>query len=252
VTHFLGFTLAAPLASFGSIAIGERRSTWDRPAKSAVLGLIAGSLGLTRDQEEAHRALAGDYLYAVRVEDLDVRKPLQAMTDFHTVQTAPSVRGRVFATRREELAADKLGTILTRREYRTDCLFTVVVWQIREDARWSLEELAAALLAPSFIPYLGRKTCPLMLPMAPRIVNEAEPISAFVAYDMGEAEARIVFRKSRRLNGEPRLVALDAAGRTFSTRGRLEKRRDVIRHRGRWQFDLREEVVIPLRRDSDE
>ena len=113
--RFLAFTLAAPLASFGAIAVGERRPSWDRPAKSAVLGLVAGALGVTRDDADAHRALADDFLYAVRVEDFDQRAPGRPFTDYHTAQTAPSKRGRRFATRRDELSVQDRETILTRR-----------------------------------------------------------------------------------------------------------------------------------------
>jgi CRISPR-associated Cas5-like protein len=42
----LGFTFAAPLASFGAIAVGESRPSWDRPAKSAALGLAPAHWGL--------------------------------------------------------------------------------------------------------------------------------------------------------------------------------------------------------------
>ena len=35
--EFLTFVLAAPLAAMGEIAVGERRGTWDRPGRSAVL-----------------------------------------------------------------------------------------------------------------------------------------------------------------------------------------------------------------------
>src|SRR5689334_9905919 len=103
---FLTFTLAAPLASFGSIAVGERRASSDRPAKSAILGLVAGALGIEREDNEAHAALAHELFYAVRTENLKVRSPRRLMTDYHTAQTPPQVRNRRFATRREE-AADK-------------------------------------------------------------------------------------------------------------------------------------------------
>ena len=66
---FLTFTLAAPLASFGSIAVGERRASSDRPAKSAILGLAAGALGIEREDNEAHAALAHELFYAVRTEN---------------------------------------------------------------------------------------------------------------------------------------------------------------------------------------
>ena len=69
----MGFTFAAPLASFGAIAVGESRPSWDRPAKSAALGLVAGALGLDRSDADAHRALAEGYLFPARGEDLPVR-----------------------------------------------------------------------------------------------------------------------------------------------------------------------------------
>lgn len=116
--RYLAFTLAAPLASFGAIAVGERRSSWDRPAKSAVLGLIAGALGLTRDDADAHRALADDYLYAVRVEDFDLRTPRPPLTDYHTAQTAPSTGGRRFATRRIEDGGIRVGLALFAEQSR--------------------------------------------------------------------------------------------------------------------------------------
>ncbi len=59
--RYLTFALVAPLASFGGIAVGERRSGWDRPARSAVLGLIGACLGLEREDDAAKTALAEDY-----------------------------------------------------------------------------------------------------------------------------------------------------------------------------------------------
>lgn len=249
--RFLAFLLAAPLASFGSIAVGERRPSWDRPGKSAVLGLVAGALGLTRDEAEAHRALDRDFLYAVRVEHFELA-PCRPLLDYHTVQTAPSKRGRRFATRREELSTNRIETILTRREYRSDCCFTVLLWTEQETSRFSLPDVAAALSAPAFAPYLGRKSCPLALPMAPRIVDAEEPFEAFRSYDRTESVAAAVFRKRMRLTSMPRRVALEAAGRTSSNQGLLEKRRDAVIHRGRWRFGLREEAVVTWSGGGDE
>lgn len=250
--RFLAFTLAAPLASFGAIAVGERRPSWDRPAKSAVLGLVAGALGITRDDAKAHRALADDYLYAVRVEDFETRAPRRPMADYHTAQTAPAQRGRRFATRRDELSADKIETILTRREYRTDCCFTALLWTETTAPRFDLEQIAAALRAPSFTPYLGRKSCPLMLPMAPRIVEAGEPLEALRVHDGEESEAAKSFREKRPAVAKARYFALDAAAKPASNQGRLEKRRDAVIHRGRWQFGLREEAIVPLTGGADD
>ena len=58
---YLTFALVAPLASFGGIAVGERRGGWDRPARSAVLGLLGACLGVEREDDAAQAALAADY-----------------------------------------------------------------------------------------------------------------------------------------------------------------------------------------------
>src|SRR5262245_9934555 len=77
--RFLLFTLAAPLASFGTVAVGERRPTWDRPSKSQIIGLVAGALGIERGDEDKQQILAAGLGYAVRVDD-----PGQLATDYHT------------------------------------------------------------------------------------------------------------------------------------------------------------------------
>ena len=55
--RFLVFTLYSPLGSFGEIAVGERRMSWARPGRSAVLGLVAAALGYERTEEAAHQEL---------------------------------------------------------------------------------------------------------------------------------------------------------------------------------------------------
>ena len=133
--EFLTFALAAPLAAMGDIAVGERRGGWDRPGRSAVLGLVAACLGLTREDEAAHAALESGYGLALCRQRLG---PLLA--DYHTAQVPPRQRGRRFATRAEELAAQDFETILSRRDYRTDFLVLGALWQ-RSGARWPLEQI---------------------------------------------------------------------------------------------------------------
>ena len=168
--EFLTFALAAPLAAMGEIAVGERRGSWDRPGRSAVLGLIAACLGLTREDETAHDALETGYGLALRVQHVGPLLP-----DYHTAQVPPARRGRRFATRAEELSAKDLETILSRRDYRTDVLALAAIWS-RPGARWPLLEIEAALRAPHYAPYFGRKSCPLMLPLAPHRTEAADPV----------------------------------------------------------------------------
>ena len=160
--RFLLFTLYAPMGSYGEIAVGERRMSWARPGRSAVLGLVAAALGIERDDEDAHRNLEAGLYYAVRTDASG--RPL---IDYHTVQTPKARRGHRFATRREELQSDDLYTVLSRREWRSDACFTISLWA-RPDGAVDLEEIAGALRRPRLVLYMGRKSAPLGLPLNPR------------------------------------------------------------------------------------
>jgi CRISPR system Cascade subunit CasD len=241
---FLTFTMAAPLASFGAIAVGERRASFERPSKSAVLGLVAGALGIEREDDAAHAALAHELFYAVRTENMKVRSPRRLMTDYHTAQTPPQGRNRRFATRRGELADKQaLGTILSYREYRSDCSFSIAFWPRVSSLRFSLEALAEALRKPVFAPYAGRKACPLMLPMQPLVIEAADVREAFEQRDT-ICESQKAFLHSYGLLAMPEALAIDAdAADTIA--GRWERQRDQILNRSRWQFGLRDEITCP-------
>jgi CRISPR system Cascade subunit CasD len=242
---FLTFTLAAPLASFGPIAVGERRASLERPSKSAVLGLVAGALGVERGDDEAHAALAREHFYGVRTENMKVRSPRRLMTDYHTAQTPPQSRNRRFTTRREELAdKQKLGTILSYREYRGDCSFSVALWPRVSALHFTLERLAEALRKPVFVPYAGRKSCPLMLPMQPLIIEADHVREAFEQRD-AICESQLAFLQRYGLFAMPHALALDAESADAATTGRRERHRDQILSRRRWQFRLRDEIASP-------
>lgn len=234
--EFLTFALAAPLAAMGEIAVGERRGSWDRPGRSAVLGLVAACLGIERDDEAAHTALEAGYGLALRRQCLG---PLLA--DYHTAQVPPAKRGRHYATRAEELAADDLETILSRRDYRADFLVLAALWP-RPGARWPLAEIETALATPHFTPYLGRKSCPLMLPLAPRRHEAAHPAAAL---ESRSAEGPEPERQLAARAGPPVVTMTAADARAFDLKSdRIEIRRDAVRSRRRWQFALREDAVL--------
>lgn len=182
--------MAAPLASFGGIAVGERRASDDRPAKSAVLGIVAGALGIERDNDGAHTALAEQLFCAVRIENFRVRTPRRLMTDYHTAQAPPRGRNQRLATRRDELInKQSLGTILSYREYRSDCSFSIALWPRVSPLRFGLDELAKALRNPIFVPYAGRKACPLMLPCSRSCWRRAM-FGKLLRYAMGSAKSK--------------------------------------------------------------
>ena len=264
MAEFLLFTLAAPLAAMGEIAVGERRMGWARPSRSQVLGLVAGALGVTRDQESAHQGLEANLGFAVRTDALG--RPL---FDYHTAQvpdeTARKARhkaGLLLATRADELACDGLETILSRREYRTDSLFTVALWARCREGR-SLSEITAALDRPQFIPYFGRKSCPFSLPFAPAIV-EAGTLAAAFAERRALAPLMECQRTPTRLTrsfgpeghmrlASPQPVAADAEPSVelgFKVKQTV-KRRDAVLSRARWQFVERGEVEGYLGQGGD-
>ena len=250
MAEFLTFVLVAPLGAMGGVAVGENRTGWDRPGRSAVLGLVAACLGLTRADGAAQAELAAGFGLGLRREG----QPGPLLTDYHTAQTQPSRKGRRFATRREELAAPDPETVLSRRDYRCDCAFTGALWP-RAVVRWSLADLSAAMRAPRFVPYLGRKSCPLGLPLAPRIVTADTLAGAFARRDeqvAAEARRRSMADLERlALAGRGRLagamVWADPAGADEPPLGlevwHTETRRDVPLSRWRWQFALREEAA---------
>lgn len=239
--EYLTFALVAPLASFGSIAVGERRSGWDRPGRSAVLGLVGACLGLERDDDAGQAALAEGYGLA-----LLCASPGLLLADYHTAQVPSAGRGRSFATRAAELRAPELNTVLSRRDYRTGAWHLAALWPRNLVSRWSLPELAAAMEQPVFVPYLGRKGCPLGLPLAPNIIEAADAPAALLARheDGREAEFRERLLPPGTVPGC--IVTLDAgdAPPDDPRLRRIETRRDQPRSRRRWQFDLRREAVL--------
>ena len=242
-TRYLLFTLAAPIASFGTIAVGERRPTADRPAKSAIIGMIACALGIERTQEDKLRDLTASLGYAVRVEDAGL-----LASDYHTTQVPPARRNRRFATRAEELAVPKheLKTILSAREFRTGVLATICVW-LKAPGPKTLDEMEAALKSPTFVLFAGRKAHPLMLPCRPTALDAADLRAAFTAYDASEPEA--IRNLKSAFNIRPRPQALqtiyaDADEVGHNQAQRIDQRRDIPESRAKWRFGLRSEAVL--------
>jgi CRISPR system Cascade subunit CasD len=244
MTAFLCFRLHGPLASWGDVAVGQRRPSAPHPTRSATLGLLAGAVGLKRDDADALAALDGALGFASRTDAFGA-----LLFDFHTAQGpdekllraeekgARKAGGRWHrpATRREELAYPRasLDTLLSQREYRTDALWTAAVWLLpAASERWTLAAFVEALRHPVFIPYLGRKSCVLDVPMEPQIVNAGDPV---------EAMARARFASDDLLRGSSRAVGGVATVRWEGSWPGLEpqqtvSRRDLVLARARWQF----------------
>ena len=241
--QFLLFTLYAPMASFGEIAVGERRMSWARPSRSAILGLVAAARGLDRADDDAHAELEDSLHYAVRTD-----APGRSLLDYHTAQTPKTRRGRSYTTRREELSVEDLNTVLSTREWLSDACFTVCLWK-REGSDISLDDLAAALREPHFVLYVGRKSGPLGLPLDPALIMAETFEGAFEERQPNPVE-QDVLDSIRTGNGTAARIAVDHDA-AAATGGRIERRPDSIVNRTRWQFGERLERIIDLAEDVE-
>lgn len=243
--EYLVFRLYGPLAAWGDIAVGEHRPAFAAPSKSAIMGLIAGSLGIDRDAEDRHLALNADYGLATFTDRSGV-----LIRDYHTVQVRPSGSGRKrkrFATRREELAGPRndLGTILSHRDYRCDASAWIVLWAVNANPTSTLAEIAAALARPCFTPYLGRKSCPLALPVTPRMISSPSAVEAFRAVS-GSMPDMLVG-----LGSDP-VISVTSEDEPPAGSFCVNGRRDRLVSRRRWQFAKRREFIGGLPSGSPE
>lgn len=222
MAEFLVFTLTAALGAMGEFAGHERRGSLGWPGRSAVLGLVAAARGITRDDAASLQDLESLRM-AVAVFDEGV--PLR---DYHTAQTVPSAKARRPDSRRAAFAEAGLGinTTITLRDYRQGCLFGIALWGE------ALEEVRNALEEPVFTLYLGRKSCPLAAPMAPALVQAADPLEALRSAKLppwrGKPAIEIV--ASDRFEGLPD--------------DHIETRNDVALDRTRWHFGPRDVLFI--------
>lgn len=254
---FLLFTLAAPLASFGAVAVGERRPTWDRPSKSQILGLVAGCLGIERSEEARQQALAASLSFAVRVDTSG-----SLASDYHTAQAPKevSIRRRTKAfgpivTRADELACDDLKTILSRREFRVGAKHTIALWR-NASGEPDLAAIKQALEMPVFAPFAGRKAHALMWPMAPMLIEADRIEDAFYRFDAEEPSAAKELKTKLKLNtGSDGPIYTDVSAIPDAERtarvSRLEERRDRPESRAKWRFGLRTEALLKTRTRGD-
>lgn len=242
---YVVFRLYGPMVAWGDIAVGERRPIGSSPSRSGVLGLLGAALGIPREDAQGQRDL-DQHGFASLVE-----KPGALLTDFHTIQSpAEKLLTERPVRRADELSFDRgergMQTILSYRDYRTDAMALACVWPLSDAPRWTVERLAEALRAPSFLLYLGRKSCPLALPLCPQLVEASHPVTAL---QQPRPEQEITFLRGVGLSG-PRAgerctvhwergaheVEPDPVFHEHST-----TRRDRVRDASRRQFQVRQE-----------
>ncbi len=244
---YLLFRLYGALASWGDIAIGESRHSFNGPTKSAVMGLVAAALGIKREEETQHLRLNRDYQMATALHN-----PGQLLRDYHTVQAPDTVGKFNYRSRRDELliGRDRLGTVLSAREYRCDALAWVAL-RAGEDTLFSLEDITGALKAPVFTLYLGRKSCPLSAPLAPQIIAAESFSDAFEKYQppgfsSAENSKKPDLEQVYLYGGQTTEFYWEGELADFANTAQLNKsqllsvtQHDQLRSRQRWQFEPR-------------
>ena len=240
---YLVFRLYGAMASWGEIAVGESRHSANHPSKSAILGLIASALGIKREEESKQLALNNGYHIAIKqLSNGDLLK------DYHTTQVPDSVGKFNYRTRRDELLTgqDRLGTILSSREYRTDSVCLVAIKSL-EYAPFDLSHIQDKLFKPEFHLYLGRKSCPLAAPLDPQLLTEQGFKNALDHYAM-----KGILPGNKEHNRDKYWLALGSLAQYY-WEGNIEDladdldlsdaqtvtRHDQVSSRKRWQFKPR-------------
>ncbi|NKN38469.1 type I-E CRISPR-associated protein Cas5/CasD [Agrobacterium sp. a22-2] len=240
--EWLVICLRAPLASFGDNAGNAERDTSDLPTRSALIGLAAAALGIEREDGPGQTRLARELVTAAGLYERG-----HPLADFHTFQSLNQA-GKGAATRAEALSKTAhLETSISRRHYRADGL-----WQAayrlsgNADDGVTLETLRQAFEAPRFALYLGRKSCPLSHPLAPRILAADTVVSAFRA--QFEAVSQTAARRGTRLQ----VVSVEQENDgPASNRSRVHTRHDDPRDRSkRWTFGDRPEWRFTIAPDN--
>ena len=241
MTAYAIFHLLGPMQGWGGIAVGETRAGEHHPTKSGVLGLVAAALGITREEENAHQQLHRDLGFAVRI--LHGGEPLR---DYHTAQVPGERRGIHHTTRAAELAQPKLNTILSTREYRVDAWYAVALWA-RGDM--DLQKIITAFKHPSFVLYLGRKSCPPALPVVPRLIEADNLGRAF--HEFMAQEADLLPKPYKDPTKWEKAVYYEGEGEGIAFRG-ATPRYDLPHARRSWTFLPRQESHGRLSPDDKE
>ncbi len=235
MADYLLFRLYGPLAAWGVIAVGQERGSDVQPSKSAIIGLLAAALGIRRHEEDRLAALASGYGFAVQVEASGV-----LLRDYHTAQvpSTSDLKKRPHRTRRDELLVPRhdLNTVLSSREYRCDALYTVALWTL-SNAPYSPVELAAALKNPQLTLYLGRKSCPLSLPLQAQVQTVENLATAFAQASFPDGGLLSELKKDK----QPTMHWEEGIDESDLTALMTVTRRDQPLSRRRWQFRERRE-----------
>ena len=151
--------LQGPMMSYADKGFGQLREEGEAPSRSAVIGMVAGAMGLERGSErllELHNEL--------RVHVAQISSGA-LLVDYHTVLTAGYKEMDPTRLRRE---GAKGNPTLTWRSYHCDTHFMAFVESSNQEL---LDECSRALHDPVYTAFLGRRSCPPSTPLQPKSVQ---------------------------------------------------------------------------------
>ena len=126
---------SAPLQSWGSNSLYDRRETDSMPPKSGVIGILAAALGVKREESTNALEELAKLQFGVRIDQAGTKTE-----DFQITKMG-----------------DKINSNLSYRVYLNDAIFLVGLGC--ENVSY-LEKLEYALKNPQFPLFLGRRACP--------------------------------------------------------------------------------------------
>ncbi|MEJ8662216.1 type I-E CRISPR-associated protein Cas5/CasD [Streptomyces sp. MS1.AVA.4] len=179
----LTLRLAGPLQAWGATARFTRRTTESAPTKSGIIGLLAAAQGIDRS-DDATLAPLSALRFGVRIDQ-------------------PGTRVRDFQTAHHRLTGKSMP--LSERFYLSDAVFVAAL----EGDNGLLGELHAALQAPVYPPYLGRRSCPPSRPVELNLHDDAVLHQALLDEPW---QAATWYQKARRKEPVVSLAVLCEAG----------------------------------------
>lgn len=161
--------MEGPMQSWGYRSRFDYRDTALEPTRSGVIGFICAAMGIARGEDITR-------FDAIRM-GVRVDKDGRLERDYHTAL--------------DVIKADGSGTdtVVSRRDYLSDASFTV---GLASSDRQLLHEIAAALLCPTWILFLGRKAFPLTMPPVIDPSNPVKPGTLEEHLLSGETNKRVV------------------------------------------------------------
>ena len=165
--------LSGPLQSWGERSRFNQRDTAPAPTRSGLIGLIAAALGRPRHQPLSDLAALR---FTTRID-----RPGTLLRDFHTVGGGMPRHLTVITAEGKRRSAET-ATLISDRYYLQDAAFTVAV--TAPDPQL-VADCAQALRAPTWPPYLGRRSCP---PNAPLLIDTVhDPIGHLIRLPLADA-----------------------------------------------------------------